>query len=160
MEFTLRDFHPEDFETLWRIDQECFPPGISYTPRELTAYMRRHGSFTLLAESHASDAHSGIVGFLLAEMGRHGLGHIITIDVIPGARKLGIGSQMLAAAEARLRTAQCHSVLLETAVDNLPALAFYKRHHYDVMKTIPRYYSNGLDALALRKNLLPPMVSP
>src|SRR5437660_5675275 len=28
--FTLRDFRREDFETLWRIDQSCFPPGISY----------------------------------------------------------------------------------------------------------------------------------
>jgi ribosomal protein S18 acetylase RimI-like enzyme len=32
-------------------------------------------------------------------------------------------------------------------------LLFYKRHGYEVVKTIPRYYSNGVDALVLRKEL-------
>ena len=35
--FVIRDFEPEDFETLWRMDQECFPPGISYSKQELKA---------------------------------------------------------------------------------------------------------------------------
>jgi ribosomal protein S18 acetylase RimI-like enzyme len=44
-------------------------------------------------------------------------------------------------------------VRLETAVDNLPALTFYKRHGYDIVKTMPRYYSNGVDAFSLEKAL-------
>ena len=28
--FTVRDFQPADFDTLWNIDQTCFAPGISY----------------------------------------------------------------------------------------------------------------------------------
>ena len=39
-------------------------------------------------------------------------------------------------------------------MDNLAALAFYKRHQYFVVKTVPRYYSNGVDALVLEKDLL------
>jgi ribosomal protein S18 acetylase RimI-like enzyme len=54
---------------------------------------------------------------------------------------------------------KCSDVRLETAVDNLSALAFYKRHGYSVMDTIPRYYSNGVDALLLDKNLLSPVSS-
>ncbi len=42
---------------------------------------------------------------------------------------------------------------LETAVDNLAALAFYKRHGYSVVRTWPRYYSNGVDALVMKKEL-------
>jgi ribosomal protein S18 acetylase RimI-like enzyme len=45
-------------------------------------------------------------------------------------------------------------VRLETAVDNLAALSFYKRHLYSVTKVVPRYYSNGVDALVLEKKLL------
>ena len=47
--FIIREFMPTDFETLWRIDQDCFPPGISYSRQELKTYMRRRGSFTLVA---------------------------------------------------------------------------------------------------------------
>jgi ribosomal protein S18 acetylase RimI-like enzyme len=42
---------------------------------------------------------------------------------------------------------------LETAVDNLGALSFYKRHGYHVIRTWPRYYSNGVDALVMKKDL-------
>ena len=61
---------------------------------------------------------------------------------------------MLAEAEDRLRAAASRSVVLETAVDNSGALAFYKRHDYSVVKTMPRYYSNGVDAFVLEKELL------
>ena len=168
--FAIRDYDPADFETLWRIDQDCFPPGISYSRAEFKFYMRRRGSFTVLAVESAQSAtaapHSstgkkdspriplpnGVAGFLVAE-GDRGSGHIITIDVLGAARRSGVGSLLLRAAEDRLRAAQCQSVELETAVDNLSALAFYKRHGYSVIKTFPRYYSNGVDALVLEKDL-------
>ena len=47
----VRDFKTEDFELLWRMDQECFAPGIAYSKQELRAYIRNRGSFTLVAET-------------------------------------------------------------------------------------------------------------
>jgi [ribosomal protein S18]-alanine N-acetyltransferase len=157
---TLRDFRREDFETIWRIDQKCFAPGISYSRLELAAYIRRSGSFTLVAESAegVSQAADGkvpaILGFIVVEANRRGVGHVITIDVLPAARRFGIGSKLLAAAEERLQSAGVAQVFLETAVDNQAALSFYKRHDYFLVKTVPRYYSNGLDAFVLEKDLL------
>jgi len=153
LDFSLRDFHNSDFETLWRIDQQCFAPGISYSQPELAAYIRLLNSFTIVAETANSDQ-PRILGFLVATANRRRQGHIITIDVLPEARRFGVGSHLLTAAEDRLRTRQCTSVMLETAVDNTAALAFYKRHHYFVVKTMPRYYPDGLDAFVLEKNLL------
>ena len=178
MQLTIRDFQPADFDTLWRIDQACFPPGVSYTPFELKTYMRRPGAFTLVAElgrnelgrSEVDRTKSGwetghipvkedegplaLVGFLVAERSRRGAGHIITIDVRSEARRHRVGSQLLGAAEERLRLSACAAIRLETAVDNAPALCFYRRHGYKVIKTVPRYYSNGVDALVLEKQLL------
>lgn len=170
-DFQIRDFRPPDFEFLWSIDQDCFPAGISYTRTELKAYMRRRGSFTLVAVSISvegmarpdlgkvrknSSTHprtdSAIGGFIVAE-GKRGAGHIITIDVIAAARRSGVGSLLLRRAEERLRDVGCRLVELETAVDNISALAFYKRHGYSVVGTSPRYYSNGVDALVLQKDL-------
>jgi [ribosomal protein S18]-alanine N-acetyltransferase len=142
----IRDFKPDEFETLWQMDQECFPPGIAYSRPELKTYMRRRGSFTLVAEDRERGK---IQGFLVAHGGE--TGHVITLDVTAPARRLGVGSLLLQAAEARLRAAGSRAVGLETAVDNLAALAFYKRQGYNVTGTWPRYYSNGVDALLLRK---------
>ena len=158
VKFILREFKPEDFEILWDIDQKCFSPGISYSRLELATYIRHRRSLTLVAEStdtRRKSEESQIVGFIVAEVDRRGIGHVITIDVVAVARRFGIGSRLLGAAEDRLRAAQCPGVRLETAVDNLGALAFYKRHGYFLEKTVPHYYSNGVDALVLRKNLLP-----
>jgi [ribosomal protein S18]-alanine N-acetyltransferase len=175
--FTIRDFQPSDFETLWRIDQTCFPPGISYSRAELRLYMRRRAAFTVVAASvdgagvagststgpgaptnekpsASPTPDSAIVGFLVAEAGSRARGHIITIDVIGAARRFGVGSLLLRAAEDRLIVTGCRVLELETAVDNASALAFYKRHGFRVSRTFPRYYSNGMDALVLEKNLL------
>ena len=92
------------------------------------------------------------MGFIVAEA-RRGVGHIISIDVLPENRRFGLGSKLLAAAEERLQHLCCSAVVLETAVDNTSALAFYKRHQYSVMRVVPRYYSNDVDALVLGKNL-------
>jgi len=168
VEFVLRDFRKEKFEALWRIDQQCFAPGISYSRLELATYLQRPGAFALVADSPSGESSASkemwkkgqsaatIVGFIVAELGSRGVGHIITIDVLPQARGLGAGSLLLRAAEDRLRTASCRAVILETAVDNRSALSFYKQHQYTVIKTLPRYYSNGVDGLVLKKDLLSP----
>jgi len=144
----IRDATAADFRTLWSIDQECFPAGISYSQAELRHYMKRRGAFTLVREDE-----SGIAGFLVAESSSRGAGHIITIDVLPRARRSGIGSELLRAGEQRLLDTGCGAVLLETAVDNEPAIRFYKRHGYSVLKTIPRYYMASVDALLMGKRL-------
>jgi ribosomal-protein-alanine N-acetyltransferase len=153
VKFHLRDFQAKDFDTLWKIDQLCFAPGIAYSRMELKFYMKRRGSFTLVAETE--DA-SSVAGFIVAEAGRKNIGHIITIDVLPEARRFRVGSELLKGVEARLLAAGCRGVVLETAVDNTPALAFYKRHGYFVVKTVPNYYSNGVDAFVLQKDLSVP----
>lgn len=129
------------------MDQECFPAGVSYSRRELKDFMRHQGSFTLVA----TDEKEQLQGFIVAHCGT--TGHVVTIDVGAAARRSGVGSLLLKGAEERMRTAGCRTVGLETAVDNVTALAFYKRHGYNVIRTWPRYYPNGVDALVLRKDL-------
>jgi [ribosomal protein S18]-alanine N-acetyltransferase len=148
---TIRDFKPQDFEVLWSLDQECFPAGISYSRRELENYMQHRGTFTLVAENTDGDI---IVGFLVAYGGT--TGHIVTIDVSPRTQRTGVGTLLLRAAEERLLADGSKTVGLETAVDNKGALSFYKRHGYKVIRTWPRYYPNGVDALVMTKKLTGP----
>ena len=157
MDYRIRDFSPEDFKKLWKIDQQCFPPGIAYSRTELRNYIGGRGAFTLVATvedgATSKSEKRGLKGFLVAEAHAGRSGHIITIDVLPTARRSGMGSALMKTAEERLQAARCTEVLLETAVDNLPALTFYKRHGYELVKTIPRYYQNSVDAFHMRKRL-------
>ena len=161
MRFSIRKYRDDDFKTLLAIDQSCFAPGIAYSAFELKTYIIRKNAFTFVAEESLSQDKSlagspnssMIIGFIVGERVRDA-GHIITIDVRTEARRHNVGSALLELAEKELWESKCNIVRLETAVDNLAALSFYKRHGYYVIKTIPHYYSNGLNALLLQKDLL------
>jgi [ribosomal protein S18]-alanine N-acetyltransferase len=164
VDFRLREFRLEDFDSLWALDQMCFAPGIAYSRLELGSYIRHRSSFTIVAE--VADLNDGrgpglrngpaIVGFIIAESDRRGIGHIISIDVHPNSRRAQLGTKLLESAEDRLQASACTQIILETAVDNTAALTFYKRHGYAVVKTAPRYYPNGVDAFVLQKPLAGP----
>jgi [ribosomal protein S18]-alanine N-acetyltransferase len=154
---TIREFLADDFDELWRIDQDCFAAGVSYTRAELEHYIKSPGAFTLIATGALAAARAEqaapIDGFIIAQKSARANGHIITIDVREQARRAGVGSVLMRAAEDRLRAGGCRVILLEVAVDNPKALAFYKRHGFNTLKTIPRYYQDSVDALLMGKRL-------
>ena len=146
-EIAFRDVQPGDLEELYRIDQLCFAEGIAYSRYELSHYLKQRGAFGIAVERSGQ-----IMAFIVANR-RRSVGHIITIDVLPQARRMQLGSGLLNSAESRLRTEGCDSVYLEVAVDNAAAISFYKRHAYFVLSTLPRYYNGEVDALRMGKRL-------
>jgi ribosomal-protein-alanine N-acetyltransferase len=149
----LRASRPDEFQLLWQLDQQCFPRGIAYTQRELRHYMTAPGTFTLVAEANSDDT-SSLAGFIVGQRHKRGLGHVVTIDVDPRFRRGGVGTRMMQAAEQRLQSEGCHSVFLETAVDNETAISFYQRLGYRILRTLPRYYMGDLDAFLMAKDLI------
>ena len=154
MQVSIREARRGDFEELWRIDQLCFQAGIAYSKKELSYYMAAKNAFTLVAEiAEKEGAALKPAGFLVAQKYARGMGHIVTIDVLPEARRAQVGSQLMTAAEERLKAGGCASIFLEAAVNNQPALKFYKKRGYVVLKTLPRYYNGELDGFLLGKDL-------
>lgn len=149
MPATLRPYDARDFPALYRLDQSCFPPGISYTKTGLRYFLGLNGAQCLVAE----DA-SRIIGFILAEENAP-LAHIITLDVAESHRRLGIGSELLHETEANLAARGVRAILLETATTNDSAIAFWKRHGYRVEAVLKRYYLGRTDAYEMRKILQP-----
>jgi ribosomal-protein-alanine N-acetyltransferase len=143
----LRSYLPSDFETLYRIDQICFPEGIAYGRFEMKVYLRAKGSYCLLAESGGN-----VAGFILAELAPDE-GHIITLDVLENYRRLGIGSLLLAAAEKEAASRGIKRMVLETATTNKAAIALWKKHGYRENETIENYYGLGLNAFKMQKRL-------
>ena len=143
----LRAYRASDFESLWELDQRCFPGDIAYSSEELTYYLRIKTAICLVAWESEH-----IVGFILGHRDRRGFGHIITLDVDASARRSGLGTTLIQALEERFR-GSCESIFLEVAVNNFAALSFYKKHGYSVLRTLPRYYPGGLDGLLMGKRM-------
>src|SRR5215471_21105547 len=100
---TLRDYRPEDFPRLLEIDQACFVEGIAYSTRELRHFLSRPLAVRLIGEQAGK-----IKGFIIADRFRprrsqQSMGQIITIDVLPQARRTGLGTRLLNAAEEKLK---------------------------------------------------------
>ena len=143
----LRSYLLSDFETLYRIDQICFPKGISYGRFEMKVYLRARGSYCLLAESG-----SNVAGFILAELAPDE-GHIVTLDVLEDYRRQGIGSLLLGAAEKEMVSRGGKRMVLETATTNSAAIALWEKHGYRELGIVENYYGSGLDAFRMGKEL-------
>jgi [ribosomal protein S18]-alanine N-acetyltransferase len=144
---SLRSYEPRDFAALHKLDQSCFPQGIAYSRTTLHYFLMQASADCIVAIDGKS-----ITGFVLSEE-HPPMAHIITLDVGARHRRCGIGSALLAAVEKNFTYRGIRQVLLETAVDNEPAVAFWKRHGYRIEAVLKRYYLGRLDAYEMRKIL-------
>jgi ribosomal-protein-alanine N-acetyltransferase len=147
MPLKIRPYEAHDFAALYKLDQSCFVPGISYSKWVLQYYLRLPGVDCQVAIDGKS-----IVGFVLGETNPP-LGHIITLDVAESHRRSGTGSLLLNELEKNFTFRGVKSVLLETAVDNESGIAFWKRHGYCTEAVLKRYYLGKTDAYEMRKKL-------
>src|SRR5689334_3426273 len=143
----LRSYDPRDFSALYRLDQSCFPEGISYSKSTLRYFLSLRAADCLIA---MLDAH--IAGFVLTEENPP-LAHIITLDVAEKFRRQGIASALLQESERNLALRGVRHLLLETAANNEAGVAFWKHHGYGIAATLKRYYLGRLDAYEMRKIL-------
>lgn len=147
MAVTLRPYEPHNFAALHRLDQACFPAGISYSKTTLRYFLTIPSADCIVAADGKQ-----IAGFILTEENPP-LAHVITLDVAETHRRHGVGSALLAESEKDLTLRGVRSILLETAIENEAAVAFWKRHGYRIEAILKRYYLGKLDAYEMRKIL-------
>lgn len=157
MDFVIRPYRAADFERLWEIDQICFQPGIAYSQMELSGFITRRNAITLVAdfpEGEGTEAETPeIAGFIVAQPFRK-TGRILTLDILPEARRHGLASRLMEEAEERIRKRGCTEMYLETAVNNQAAIKLYLKLGYQILRTLPAYYqAQGLDAFLMGKLL-------
>jgi [ribosomal protein S18]-alanine N-acetyltransferase len=143
----LRAYQPDDFDALYKLDQNCFPRGIAYSKTTLRYFLTLASAESLLAVDQ-----NAIAGFILSEVDG-ALAHIITLDVAETHRRSGVGTMLLNAAEQSLSAQGVRSISLETAVNNHAAVNFWLRHGYTKEGILKRYYLNRIDGHEMRKTL-------
>ena len=144
----IRQYEARDFAAVHKLDQACFPPGISYSKFSLQYFLNLTAADCLVGEDGKA-----IAGFILAEANPP-LAHIITLDVGTAYRRKGLGSKLLSEMEKHFRYKEVHAVLLETAVDNESGIAFWQHHGYRTEVVLKRYYLGRVDAYEMRKRLV------
>jgi len=156
--FRLREYQPQDFETLYEIDQACYEPAIAYSRRELRNYLRFPGADCVVVEARiagnieSKSRRLTLAGFCVTAH-EDDWGYIITIDVLEAYRRHGLGALLLGEAERRLAANGASEIALDTAVNNVAAIAFWQKHGYRILGTRKDYYPGGIDAYAMAKTI-------
>ena len=151
VQFALRPYDSSDFDALYTLDRACYPPGIAYSRSMLRWFLRQPGAVCLVGENVAAE----IKAFVLVEADPP-TGHVITLDVAAECRRSGLGTELTVSAETEMALRGVREVELETAIDNAAGIAFWTRHGYRTVGTIPRYYLDRVAALCMTKALSAP----
>lgn len=104
-------------------------------------------------------AAEGPHGQLLGWAGVRVLGaeaEILTVGVVPAARRRGIARRLIAALLAEATRCGARAAFLEVRIDNEAAQALYRSEGFDRLGIRPGYYEGGrVDAVTMRKELSP-----
>lgn len=144
----IRDFCPEDFEALFRMDQICFTPDIAFSREEFLFYLHQpRGIVRILEEA------GWIAGFVLARVERPSRAHVITLDVAPEWRRCGVGARLMHDLHCELEKRNVPISILEVGVTNAPAQCLYRKLGYKKMDTLIGYYRGREDAYRMMRVL-------
>ena len=154
--FNIRKFTPNDLQSVMQINRETLPENYTdYFFMDL--YERFPEAFVVAEEDHT------IVGYImcrievgLSNMGLGGLirkGHVVSIAVLPQARRKGVAQALLNTAMDGMRFYKAKQCYLEVRVTNDAGVALYKKLGFEVSRTVHGYYSDGEDAYFMSKKL-------
>ena len=146
----LRSYQKQDLAGLHQLDRVCFPQGIAYSKAELQHFLNHPRCFCWIAEQ----PECALAGFVITERARrNGLhaGHIVTLDVDPSARRRGLGTLLMQAAENQMKQEGASLMSLEVAENNAAALRFYRGLGFVSRGRIAKYYGGRVDAEIMEK---------
>lgn len=119
----------------------------AWSAADIGTLLRQPGVFAALVSDAAP------VGFMLWRIAADEA-EILSLGVLPAARRHGIATALLEAAVVSLLAAGVASLFLEVAEDNRAALAFYRAHGFGEVGRRSRYYRRtrgpDTDALVLK----------
>ena len=144
----LRPATSDDIKTLYELDRRLFPPHIRYDVETFVAAHLAPSAMVVVAEIKKS-----IAGFIIAIADWDATGVIITIDVAEESQRKGVGAKLMLAAHERLRELSSVKVILQVAVENKSAIAFYEKLGYKTTGTIKGYYAGAEDAYTMELRL-------
>jgi [ribosomal protein S18]-alanine N-acetyltransferase len=140
---TSRGAAEADAPALAALHAAAFPPDQAWSADTIALLLALPGAFGLWREG---------AGLVLARMAGDEA-EILTFGVVPEARRRGHGGSLLREAIGAARAKGAGAMFLEVAAGNAPALALYAREGFAEVGRRRRYYSDGADALVLKREV-------
>jgi ribosomal-protein-alanine N-acetyltransferase len=138
-----RPILPADMPGLAALHAVAFAPPDAWGADALSLMLGLEGGYGFMVEN---------LGFILARAVA-GEAEVLTLAVAPAARRSGVGRALLEAALAQAFGKGVHEMFLEVSRNNTAALALYLSADFTEVGLRRRYYTDGSDALVLRRNL-------
>jgi ribosomal-protein-alanine N-acetyltransferase len=136
---------PGDAAALAALHAAAFPPAEAWGADAIRLMLELPGAFGL---------HLPGQGFVLLRVAADEA-EILTLAVVPAARRRGHGAALLAAAMAGAAARGAAAMFLEVSDRNAAARALYAEAGFEEVGRRRRYYADGADALVLRRGLRP-----
>ncbi|HKF46753.1 MAG TPA: N-acetyltransferase [Terracidiphilus sp.] len=146
-----RAYHPDDFSSLYSIEEICFQRPIRFPRRYMKSLIDRSDSATWVAEEQGIQAGFAIVDWDGSPPDRSA--YIQTIEVAPDFRRRGIGAELLNRVEESARSAGAAEIWLHVDVHNEPAIRLYQSSGYRLQGRQDHYYARHHPADLYAKQL-------
>ncbi|RLG59523.1 ribosomal-protein-alanine N-acetyltransferase [Candidatus Geothermarchaeota archaeon] len=144
----IRKFRVEDIKKILKLERECFKEPYDFLT--FIYFWRRDPNGFLVAE-----ADNDVIGYVIANSRffRKEEGEIVSIAVKPKYRRKGIGKRLMLEAIRYLKSKGVKRVGLEVREGNKEAISFYELIGFKKAYVIPRYYSDGENAVKMFKQI-------
>lgn len=140
-QLVIRNCRTEEIRILHQIDQACFPDFMAYSHAELHFYLAHPRAVSKIAERDGK-----IVGFAVGHCGPRSQAHVITLDVMPDARRCRVGTRLMEILHGEFRRRGMTESMLEVDTTNEAAVRFYAKLGYERRALLPGYYQSRRDA--------------
>ncbi|MHC1600857.1 MAG: ribosomal protein S18-alanine N-acetyltransferase [Candidatus Nezhaarchaeales archaeon] len=142
----IRKASLSDFAQIVKIESLSFEK--PYPPALILSLLYLHSDMFYVAVIN-----NEVIGYVVGAKKGSGHGHIISIAVKPEWRRRGVGSKLMKALLDTFKERGLKAAVLEVAISNKEAIAFYKALGFEKVDLMKRYYPWGEDAYVMVKKL-------
>ena len=160
MQIELRGYREDDLDAIYALDAVCFARPFRFSRSAMRRFATAKKARVAIAEDGDVLAGFGILHVEIAELeeGKRGrAGYVMTLDVDPHYRRMGLGRELMAAMEAQTRAGGCAEMVLHVFTGNAEAIRFYERVGFSRSHRAEGFYGAGLtgprDAWVYRKRI-------
>jgi ribosomal protein S18 acetylase RimI-like enzyme len=140
----IRHATPQDIDGLVALEATCF------TADRVSRQSFKHLLHSPSAEILIAEHENKIIGSAILFFRKNSnIMRIYSLAVHTEHRQQKIAANLHQAIEERAIQRGCTRIILEVRPDNHAAIAFYRKHEYDIFGKYNHYYEDGSDALRM-----------